>query len=77
MYQALTFVQDQKLGHYIKVPPRAVFWTQLVATTLAAFIQLLVKDIVFAIVPDVCSPNQRNLLTCPNIRTFFSSSIVW
>ncbi|KAJ3092267.1 hypothetical protein HK100_006978, partial [Physocladia obscura] len=36
MYQGLLLVQDLKLGHYIKIPPRSMFVTQLLATILGA-----------------------------------------
>lgn len=29
MAQALTFLSDLKLGHYMKVPPRTMFWAQV------------------------------------------------
>lgn len=32
MSQALAFCQDLKLAHYLKVPPRTIFWAQVVAT---------------------------------------------
>ena len=35
MASALIFTQDLKLGHYIKVPPRASFMAQSVVTLLA------------------------------------------
>ncbi|KAI8611929.1 OPT oligopeptide transporter protein-domain-containing protein [Chytriomyces sp. MP71] len=38
MYQGMSLVADLKLGHYIKIPPRAMFLTQLVSTVLGALI---------------------------------------
>ncbi|KAF9298585.1 hypothetical protein BGZ91_010061, partial [Linnemannia elongata] len=35
MAQAMTFTSDLKLGHYMKVPPRAMFWAQLLGTFIA------------------------------------------
>jgi hypothetical protein len=37
--QGLYFVQDMKLGHYLKVPPRTLFFAQGFATvsSLSAF----------------------------------------
>ena len=40
MSSSLSFIQDLKFGHYIKVPPRATFMAQLVATVLASFVQV-------------------------------------
>ncbi|PFH46867.1 hypothetical protein AMATHDRAFT_153607 [Amanita thiersii Skay4041] len=75
--EATSFVQDLKLGHYIKVPPRATFLVQLTATTLAAFVQVGVKTWIFANVDDICSPNQKSQLTCPHNQVFFTASAVW
>ncbi|KAJ3240353.1 hypothetical protein HDU81_004021 [Chytriomyces hyalinus] len=38
MSQGLLLVADMKLGHYLKVPPRAMFLAQLVSTMLGAII---------------------------------------
>ncbi|GLB37836.1 putative OPT oligopeptide transporter protein [Lyophyllum shimeji] len=75
--EATSFIQDLKLGHYIKVPPRATFLVQLIATCLAAFIQVGVKTWIFANVPDICDPNQKSQLTCPHNQVFFTASAVW
>ncbi|KAJ3328041.1 hypothetical protein HDU76_010693 [Blyttiomyces sp. JEL0837] len=40
MTQGLLLVQDLKLGHYMKIPPRAMFSAQLVATIGAAIVNL-------------------------------------
>ena len=77
MGSALTFTQDLKLGHYIKVPPRATFVAQAVATLLSGFLQVGVKTALFATVPDICSEGQTSMLTCPHNRVFFSASAIW
>ncbi|KAK1235811.1 hypothetical protein PQX77_000945 [Marasmius sp. AFHP31] len=75
--EATSFVQDLKLGHYVKVPPRATFIVQLVATILAAFVQVGVKTWIFDYVPDICSREQTSNLTCPHNQVFFTASAVW
>jgi OPT oligopeptide transporter protein len=35
MAQALQFTSDFKLGHYMKIPPRAMFWSQIAPTVIA------------------------------------------
>ncbi|KDR75502.1 hypothetical protein GALMADRAFT_140147 [Galerina marginata CBS 339.88] len=71
------FVQDLKLGHYVKVPPRATFMVQMIATILASFIQVGVKEWIFANVKGVCQPDQASQLTCPHNQVFFTASAVW
>jgi uncharacterized oligopeptide transporter (OPT) family protein len=75
--EATSFIQDLKLGHYVKVPPRATFLVQLVATTLAAFIQVGVKQWIFDNVEDICSEGQKSNLTCPHNQVFYTASAVW
>ncbi|KAF8268894.1 oligopeptide transporter [Lactarius quietus] len=75
--ESTSFVQDLKLGHYIKVPPRATFIVQIVATLVSAFLQVGVKEWIFATVPDICSPDQPSHLTCPHNQVFFTASAVW
>ncbi|PPQ76048.1 hypothetical protein CVT26_005382 [Gymnopilus dilepis] len=72
-----SFVQDLKLGHYIKVPPRATFMVQMISTVLVAFIQVGVKEWIFSNVHDICSPTQPSQLTCPHNEVFFTASAVW
>ncbi|KAL8279558.1 hypothetical protein RQP46_008120 [Phenoliferia psychrophenolica] len=74
---ALTFVQDLKLGHYMKVPPRATFVAQIAATLFSCILQVGVKEWLVAGVPDLCDPHQSSLLTCPMATILYSSSVVW
>ncbi|KAJ7286788.1 OPT oligopeptide transporter protein-domain-containing protein [Mycena rebaudengoi] len=66
--EATSFVQDLKLGHYVKVPPHASFLVQLVGTFLATFLQVGVKTWIFA---------NKSQLTCPHNQVFFTASAVW
>ncbi|KAF9477891.1 oligopeptide transporter [Pholiota conissans] len=74
---ATSFVQDLKLGHYVKVPPRATFMVQMISTVLAAFIQVGVKEWIFTNVHDICAADQKSQLTCPHNQVFFTASAVW
>ncbi|MCE3216952.1 hypothetical protein HAX54_009646 [Datura stramonium] len=40
MSQAVSFLQDFKLGHYMKIPPRSMFVVQLVGTFIASTINM-------------------------------------
>ncbi|EFP80734.2 uncharacterized protein PGTG_06690 [Puccinia graminis f. sp. tritici CRL 75-36-700-3] len=73
----LAFIQDLKLGHYMKIPPRVTFAVQIVAAILSAFVQIGVKKFLVATVPDLCDKHQANLLTCPNTSVFYSASVLW
>ncbi|SGY40017.1 BQ5605_C003g02310 [Microbotryum silenes-dioicae] len=65
----LSFVQDLKFGHYMKVQVVAVFVTCLA--------QIGVKRWLVANVEDFCQRGQSALLVCPTTRTFYSASIIW
>lgn len=75
--EALSFIQDMKLGHYMKIPPRATFIAQASACCVGCFVQVGVKKLLFKTVPDICSTHQASLLTCANTKVFFTSSIIW
>jgi len=75
--EATYFVQDLKLGHYMKVPPRSTFTVQLVCTCLATFVQVGVKQWMFANIPDICQKGQKSSLTCPHNQVFFTASAIW
>ncbi|CAE6432709.1 unnamed protein product [Rhizoctonia solani] len=75
--EALTFVQDLKLGHYIKVAPRATFMVQIVSTFISAIVQVGVKEWMFHNIKDMCSENQPQKISCPHHRVYFTASAVW
>ncbi|TDL22377.1 small oligopeptide transporter [Rickenella mellea] len=74
MVQALQFTSDFKLGHYMKIPHRPMFWSQVVATAVAGTVQLGVQSwCVFAHV-SMC---RSGMFTCPNTRVFYTASVIW
>jgi OPT family small oligopeptide transporter len=75
--QALNYASAQKMGHYSKIPPMAVFKGQLIATLFQVFISLGIVNWQISNVEGLCTPNQPSRFTCPNSNTFFSSSIAW
>ncbi|KAG9221094.1 hypothetical protein CCMSSC00406_0005467 [Pleurotus cornucopiae] len=77
MAQALTFTSDFKLGHYMKIPPRAMFWAQVIATIIAGTVQLGVQQWMFSNIPDMCQKGQSSGFICPSTETFYTASVVW
>lgn len=75
--QAQVFSGDLKLAHYMKVPPRITFWSQIVAIIWGVFVQIATMNWTLANIPHVCETTQTAHFNCPNGRAFFSSSIVW
>ena len=44
---------------------------------MSCFVQVGVKNWLFNNVKDICSPTQKNDLTCPHNQVFFTASAVW
>ncbi|KAG2365998.1 OPT oligopeptide transporter [Suillus spraguei] len=74
---ALTFASDFKLGHYMKIPPRTMFWGQVVATAVAGTVQLGVQAWMFTNIPDMCSTSQKDGFICPGTEVFGTASFIW
>jgi OPT family oligopeptide transporter len=77
MYQALTFTSDFKLGHYMKISPRSMFWSQVIATIIAGTVQLGVQAWMFTNIPGICTPTQKDGFICPSTEVFGTASIIW
>ncbi|KAL7006462.1 hypothetical protein EMMF5_003883 [Cystobasidiomycetes sp. EMM_F5] len=77
LINALYWVQDLKLGHYMKIPPRTTFAVQLSATCVAACIQVAMLRLLETVVPDLCSRDQAALLSCPVARITYNASLIW
>lgn len=77
MYQALQFVSDMKLGHYMKIPPRTMFFAQVIATVIAGTTQLGVQAWMFTNIEGLCSATQKDGFICPSTEVFGTASIVW
>ncbi|KAF6174337.1 hypothetical protein GIB67_040830 [Kingdonia uniflora] len=80
MKQGITFLQDFKLGHYMKIPPRTMFMAQVVGTLVAAFTHLGTAWWLMDTISDICD---RALLphgspwTCPGDHVFYDASVIW
>ena len=77
MAQALTFTSDFKLGHYMKVPPRAMFFGQVICAALAGTVQLAVQSWMFSNIEGMCTDTQKDKFTCPSTEVFGTASIIW
>ncbi|KAK1423782.1 hypothetical protein QVD17_19090 [Tagetes erecta] len=80
MTQAISFLSDFKLGHYMKIPPRSMFLVRFIGTILAGTINLVVAVWLLDSIDNIC---QEDLLppdspwTCPIDRLFFDVSVIW
>ncbi|KAF9320893.1 hypothetical protein BG003_004451 [Podila horticola] len=76
MAQGLMFVSDLKLGHYMKVPPRAMFWAQLLGTVIAGFTNLITANWLLSTRKGICT-DAGGQFKCSNAQVFFSASVIW
>jgi hypothetical protein len=74
--QALSFAQDMKLGHYTKIPPRQMFFAQIVSTVVSCFVVLAVVNFQLS-VEGMCNPAVSDHWVCGSAHTGFSSALLW
>ncbi|KAI9596969.1 OPT oligopeptide transporter protein-domain-containing protein [Syncephalis fuscata] len=74
MVQAISFLGDLKLGHYMKIPPRHMFTAQVVGTLIAGTVNVLTAYWMFGHMPDVCT---TQAWYCRGAHVFFSASVIW
>ncbi|KAH9318510.1 hypothetical protein KI387_020279, partial [Taxus chinensis] len=80
MVQALAFLQDFKLGHYMKIPPRSMFLAQLVGTLVAGSVYFGTAWWLLETVENICHPQllaKGSPWTCPGDDVFYNASIIW
>ncbi|KAF8409761.1 hypothetical protein HHK36_005840 [Tetracentron sinense] len=80
MSQAVTFLSDFKLGHYMKVPPKSMFLVQLVGTLIASSVYFSTAWWLLETVENICDPSKLpdgSPWTCPGDDVFYNASIIW
>ncbi|KAF5201856.1 Oligopeptide transporter [Thalictrum thalictroides] len=80
MLQAITFLQDLKLGHYMKIPPRTMFLAQVLGTVLATCVYLATGWWLMSTIPHLCDPSllpPGSPWTCPMDTVFYDASVLW
>ncbi|XP_010064976.1 oligopeptide transporter 1 [Eucalyptus grandis] len=80
MTQALSFLSDFKLGHYMKIPPKSMFVAQLVGTLLASSVYFATAWWLLTTVEHICDTSllpEGSPWTCPGDDVFYNASIIW
>ncbi|WKA12666.1 hypothetical protein VitviT2T_030030 [Vitis vinifera] len=80
MVQALTFLSDFKLGHYMKIPPRSMFLVQLVGTVIASSVYFGTAWWLLTTVEHICDLDllpEGSPWTCPGDDVFYNASVIW
>ncbi|CAN4092288.1 unnamed protein product [Withania somnifera] len=79
MTQAISFLSDFKLGHYMKIPPRSMFLVQFLGTIIAGTVNLSVAWWLLDSVDNICHQDKfsNSPWTCPGDHVFFDASVIW
>ncbi|KAK2061421.1 OPT oligopeptide transporter [Colletotrichum caudatum] len=72
------YVQDQKMAHYTKIAPRAVFRSQIGTIIITCFVAVATQNFILENVKGLCTPNQPSRFTCANDGApLYSNSLMW
>ncbi|XP_056159929.1 oligopeptide transporter 5-like isoform X3 [Syzygium oleosum] len=80
LVQAITFLSDFKLGHYMKIPPKSMFIVQLVGTVVASSVYFGTAWWLLTSMDHLCHPSKLPVgsqWTCPGYNVFYNASIIW
>ncbi|KAK6063067.1 OPT family small oligopeptide transporter [Seiridium cupressi] len=76
--QADTYISDQKMGFYAKLPPRAMYRGQVLSSIITALVAYAVVQFADNDIPGICTADQPSNFNCENgSQVYFSSSVVW
>lgn len=72
------YVQDQKMAHYCKIAPRAVFRSQIGTIIITCFVAVGTQDFIMNNVKGLCTSDQPSRFTCANDgNPLYASSLMW
>ncbi|KAJ5613939.1 hypothetical protein N7528_007593 [Penicillium herquei] len=76
--QADSYISDQKMGFYAKVPPRAMYRGQVMSAIITALVAYGVVQWVDNDIPGICTTDQASEFNCEDgSEVYYSSSVVW
>lgn len=75
--QAQSYITDQKMAHYAKLPPKAVFKGQMISTVFQVFVSIGVVNWQISNIAGLCTKTQPEKFTCPGPNSFYSASVIW
>lgn len=72
------YVQDQKMAHYCKIAPRAVFRSQIGTIIITCFVAVGTQNFILDNVAGLCTPDQPSRFTCAGDGApLYASSLMW
>ncbi|KAJ5492416.1 Tetrapeptide transporter OPT1/isp4 [Penicillium expansum] len=73
----MDFAQDLKLGQYMKIPPRVLFFGQIYASILATATQTGVLRWMLGHIDNLCDPKNKQRFTCNGAKVMYNASLIW
>lgn len=77
MRHGLSMSMDLKMGRYLKIAPRLLFFMQIWSTFIAGLTTVLIQSWMTKNIKDICSPTQPDGFICAGGRTIYNASIIW
>ncbi|KAJ2394230.1 hypothetical protein GGI23_004770, partial [Coemansia sp. RSA 2559] len=74
--QALSYSQDMKLAHYMKIPPRQVLIYQTVGIVISVIVQTCLFFWLIDRIPNMCRPEGYPWV-CRSTKLVYSASVIW
>ncbi|OLY83417.1 Oligopeptide transporter 5 [Smittium mucronatum] len=74
--QAIQGAENFKIGHYMKLPPRQVFFIQTLGTLVALITSFFTVVVISKVAPDLCTSNSAEW-SCSRIQSVFTASSIW
>ncbi|CAM6084046.1 unnamed protein product [Calypogeia fissa] len=75
-----TYLGNFKLGHYMKIPPRATFYGQLMGTFISSLVSMIVASMLTESIDDICDNTRlpaNSPWTCPHDRVFYDQAVMF
>ncbi|KAF7732471.1 hypothetical protein EC973_003216 [Apophysomyces ossiformis] len=77
MSQAGAMAQDLKIGHYMKVPPRMIFFHQIFGTIIGCIFNYIINHLIVSTKADVLLGPGNNFWSGASPQTINSAAITW
>ncbi|OJJ51693.1 hypothetical protein ASPZODRAFT_138766 [Penicilliopsis zonata CBS 506.65] len=76
-YQGLGYIQDMKVGHYMKIPPRVTFAAQCAGILVSWLTQTAVNIWAMGNVKNICTAKAENDFECPLAAGYSTNAVFW
>ncbi|KAL6871282.1 OPT domain-containing protein [Trichoderma novae-zelandiae] len=74
---ALHFSAELKIAHYLKIPPRIIFFGQMIPTLFSTVVCVAVLQFQMSL-DNVCAPTGAPYaFSCPTANSFFTAAVLW